>query len=165
MEEENKKTVKKEKKNAEVEKLKEENKVLNDKLLRTLAEMQNMKRRYEEELSKAYKYDGEEFIKKSLSVVDNFERAISQDSEVLDDTLSKFLEGFKLIYSNLKNNLNEAGVLEILAQDQAFNPEYMEAVFTEHVDGVEPGKVIDVLQKGYIYKDKVIRYAMVKVSE
>ena len=153
------------KKNKELEKLQEENNLLNDKLLRVTAEMQNMKRRYEEEISKIYKYEGESFIKKTLGVVDNFERAISMDSEVLDDELSKFLSGFKLIYNELKKNLEEVGVSEIDCLDKPFDPETMNAVMTEVVEGKESGIVTSVMLKGYKYNDKVIRPAMVKVSE
>jgi len=153
------------KKNKELEKLQEEKNILNDKLLRVSAEMQNMKRRYEEEISKIYKYEGESFIKKTLGVVDNFERAISMDSEVLDDELSKFLSGFKLIYNELKKNLEEVGVSEIDCLDKPFDPETMNAVMTEVVEGKESGIVTSVMLKGYKYNDKVIRPAMVKVSE
>ena len=170
--EEIKETIKKEKvskkdekKNKEIEKLQEEKNLLNDKLLRVSAEMQNMKRRYEEEISKIYKYEGESFIKKTLGVLDNFERAINMDDDNQEDEVSKFLEGFKLIYNDLKNNLEISGVKEIDCLNKEFNPEEMEAVMTETVDGINPGIVTSVMLKGYKYNDKVIRPAMVKVSE
>lgn len=151
--------------NEKINQLEEQNKILNDKLLRVTAEMQNMKRRYDEEISKIYKYEGEKLIKKILGVVDNFERAISLDDEILDDNLSKFLSGFKLIYAELKKDLEDAGVKEIECLNKEFNPNTMEAVMTDHIEGKEANIVIDVMLKGYIYKDKVIRPAMVKVSE
>jgi molecular chaperone GrpE len=138
---------------------------LNDKLLRLMAEMQNIKRHSEEEKTRLCKYDGEDLIKKLLPIVDNFERAIMLDDANLTDDLSKFLDGFKMIYGNIINILNEKNVHEIKCIDESFDPETMEAVLTEHVDGKEPGIVIDCLQKGYTYNDKVIRHAMVKVSE
>jgi len=160
------KTCKKDKKcNKEIEKLQEEKNVLNDKLLRVSAEMQNMKRRYEEEISKIYRYEGESFIKKTLGVLDNFERAINMDNDNLEDEVSKFLSGFKLIYNELKNNLESVGVEEIKCLDEPFNPEIMEAVMTESVEGKESGIVTCVMLKGYKYNDKVIRPAMVKVNE
>ena len=161
-------TPKKEKKvkvNKEVETLKAANALLNEKVLRLTADMQNMKRRYEEEISKLYKYDGEDFAKKLLSVIDNFERAIKLDDTNLDDELSKFLSGFKMIYGNMINILKEKGIEEIICLNEEFDPAKMDAVLTEKVDGTPSNKVIDVMQKGYIYKDKVIRPAMVKVSE
>lgn len=160
------KEVKKDKKkNKELEKLQQENSVLNDKLLRVSAEMQNMKRRYEEEISKIYRYEGETFIKKTLGIIDNFERAISMDDDNLDDEVSKFLNGFKLIYNELKKNLEDAGVKEIECLDKSFDPEMMDAVMTEKVEGKESNIVTCVMLKGYTYNDKVIRPAMVKVNE
>ena len=156
---------KKETKNKEVEKLQEEKRDLNDKLLRISAEMQNMRKRYDEEIAKMYKYEGEGIIKELLSTLDNFERAISQDDDNLEDELSKFLSGFKLIYSEFRTKLESKGLSEIKCQDEAFDPTFMEAVLTEKVEGKESGIVIDVLQKGYKFNDKVIRPAMVKVSE
>lgn len=168
MEEKNNKKEVKQKVNHKDKKLialEEENKLLNDKILRVTAEMQNMKRRYEEEISRIYKYEGEDFIKKILGIVDNFERAISLDDEILDDNLSKFLSGFKLIYGELKKNLDEIGVKEIDCLNKPFDPVKMEAVLTEKIEGKESNIVIDVMLKGYTYKDKVIRPAMVKVVE
>ena len=162
---EDKKEKKKDKKNKELELLQNQNQILNEKLLRITADYQNMKRRAEEELSKAYKYDGEEVIKELLNVVDNFERAIKLDDTNLTDELSKFLEGFKMIYTSLINILNNKNVHEIICLNEEFNPNTMNAVLTEKVEGIDPGKVVEVLQKGYIYNDKVIRPAMVKVSE
>lgn len=149
----------------EIEKLQEEKSVLNDKLLRVTAEMQNMKRRYDEEISRIYKYEGESFIKKTLNILDNFERAINMDDKNLDDEVSKFLNGFKLIYNELKKSLEETGVSEIECLDQPFDPTTMEAVMTEVVEGKDSGIVTDVMLKGYKYNDKVIRPAMVKVNE
>ena len=166
--EQNVETPKKEKKvkvNKEVETLKAANALLNEKVLRLTADMQNMKRRYEEEISKLYKSAGEDFAKKLLSVIDNFERAIKLDDTNLDDELSKFLSGFKMIYGNMINILKEKGIEEIICLNEEFDPAKMDAVLTEKVDGTPSNKVIDVMQKGYIYKDKVIRPAMVKVSE
>ena len=153
------------KKNKEIEKLQEEKNTLNDKLLRVSAEMQNMKRRYEEEISRIYRYEGESFIKKTLGILDNFERAVNVNKENLKEEVSKYLEGFILIYNELKKNLEEVGVKEIDCLNNPFNPEEMEAVMTEVVDGIDSNIVTAVLLKGYKYNDKVIRPAMVKVSE
>lgn len=152
-------------KNTELEKLKEENSKLNDKILRLSAEMQNMKRRYEDEIVRKSKYDGEELIKKVLPIVDNFERAIKLDDRDLTDELSKFLSGFKMIYTNLVSILNSLEVKEIDCQGLEFDPTKMEAVLTEKDENLPANVVIEVLQKGYTYKDKVIRVAMVKVNE
>lgn len=159
------KNSKKCKANKEIEALKEENKNLQDKVLRINAEMQNMRRRYEEEMARIHKYEGNEILKKVLPVIDNFERAIKLDDNDLTDELSKFLSGFKMIYTNLLNILKEKEVVEIECKNQEFDPSKMEAVLTEHVEGIEKNQVLEVLQKGYMYKDKLLRPAMVKVSE
>lgn len=153
------------KEDAEKKKLQEEVAMLKDKFLRTSAEMQNMKRRMEEERANLLKYDGEELIKKLLPVVDNFERAISMDDANLEDELSKFLNGFKMIYGNLSDTLQGYEVIAMDILGKPFDPNTMNAVLVEEAEGVEPNTVIDVLQKGYTYKGKVIRYAMVKVSK
>ena len=153
------------KEDAEKKKLQEEVAMLKDKFLRTSAEMQNMKRRMEQERANLLKYDGEELIKKLLPVVDNFERAISMDDANLEDELSKFLNGFKMIYGNLNDTLQGYEVIAMDILGKPFDPNTMNAVLVEEADGVEPNIVIDVLQKGYTYKGKVIRYAMVKVSK
>ena len=150
---------------AEKKKLQEEVAIYKDKYLRTSAEMQNMKRRMEEERANLLKYDGEELIKKLLPVVDNSERAISMDDANLEDELSKFLNGFKMIYGNLNDTLQGYEVIAMDILGQPFDPNTMNAVLVEEAEGVEPNTVIDVLQKGYTYKGKVIRYAMVKVSK
>ena len=144
------------------------NKQINDlkeALLRNQADLQNYKRRKEEETDRLQKYKNEELIKELLTVVDNFERAIKMDDNDLSDEVSKFLSGFKLIYTNTLNILNKYDVTEIKAEGIEFDPTYHHAVLTEHDDTKPEGVVLEVLQKGYMYKDRVIRPAMVKVNE
>ena len=138
---------------------------LKEALLRNQAELQNYKRRKEEETDKILKYKNEDILKELLGVVDNFERAIKMDDNDLSDEVSKFLNGFKLIYSNTINILNKFDVKEISSEGGEFDATYHHAVLTEHDDNKPEGVVLEVLQKGYTYKDKVIRPAMVKVNE
>ena len=142
-------------------KLKEaENKVLEEK-----AELINYRKRKDDEVRSMLKYANEDMVKELLSTIDNFERAIKLDDDNLEDELSKFLEGFKMIYCNLVNILENYGVKAIDGGNKPFDPTYHQAVLTEKREGVESGMVLEVLQKGYLLKDKVIRPAMVKVSE
>ena len=165
-EEKIKKVVKKAKKsNAEIEKLTQEKAELADKVLRLTAEMQNMSRRFEQEKANIYKYDGEKLIKELLPIVDNFERAIKLDDENLTDELSKFLSGFKMIYTAMVGTLKSMGVTEIEALGKEFDPTKMEAIMTANILEEEQNVVVEVMQKGYMYNDKVIRVAMVKVNE
>lgn len=138
---------------------------LQEALLRNQAELQNFKRRKEEESEKILKYKNEELIKEFLTIVDNFERAIKMDDNDLSDEVSKFLEGFKLIYTNTIGILNKFEVKEIAAEGIEFDPNYHHAVLTDHDENKPAGVILEVLQKGYLYKDRVIRPAMVKVNE
>ncbi len=171
--EEKKKHPKEEKSKAKKEKCErqkhnEENqkiKDLEEALLRKDADMINYRKRKEEEVARMLKYSKEDMAKDLLPIVDNFERAINMDDDNLDDELSKFLEGFKMIYCHLTEILNKYEIKAIDGANKPFDPNYHQGVLTEKVKDLEPGMVIEVLQKGYLLKDKVIRHAMVKVSE
>ncbi len=159
---------KKEKKDKYKEKIKElENKIkeLEEQNLRSKAELINYRKRKDDEISKLLKYSSEDIVKEVLPIVDNFERAINMDDDNLADDISKFLSGFKMIYCKLISILEKNGVKAIDGNNKPFDPTYHQAVMTEAREGVEPGMVLEVLQRGYLLKDKVIRPAMVKVSE
>jgi molecular chaperone GrpE len=164
-EKESKKEKKKDKYKKQIQELEEKIKGYEEKSLRDKAEMINYRRRKEEETSKMLKYCNEDLIKQLLPVIDNFERAIKMDDDNLEDEVSKFLSGFKMIYSNLALTLQNFEVKAIDGANKPFDPVYHDAVMTEHRDDLEPGMIIEVLQKGYMLKDRVIRPAMVKVSE
>jgi molecular chaperone GrpE len=132
-----------------------------DKVLRLNAELQNIQRHREEDVQKLLKYDGEELIKSLLPIIDNFERALSLENE----ENKVFLEGFKMIYKKLVEVLDNKNVKVVDQKDVEFDPAIHQAVATEKVEGVKENMVLDVLQKGYIYKDKLLRPAMVKVSQ
>lgn len=151
--------------NKEIEKLKEEITSQNEKILRLSAEMQNMRRRADEERSRLLKYDGEAIIMNMLTILDNFEHAINMDDTNLTDEVSKFLSGFKMIYANMSDSLKSVGVTEIECLHMPFDETKMNAVLIDHSNDFENNIVLDVLQKGYMYKDKVIRPAMVKVNQ
>ena len=138
---------------------------LEDKLLREKAEMVNYRHRKEEEISRMMKYANEELVLEMLPVIDNLESAIKMDDTNLEDEVSKFLEGFKLLYGNLISILEKFEIRPIDGVNKPFDAAYHQAVLTEKADGIEAGMVLDVLRKGYMLKDKVIRPAMVKVSE
>lgn len=157
----NKKLKKLEKKIEELEnKLKESE----EKILIAKADMINYRKRKDEEVTRILKYSNEDIIREILPIVDNFERAIKLDDDNLEDELSKFLQGFKMIYCNLISVLEKNEVKQIDGTNKPFDPTYHQAVMTEASDK-EKDIVLEVLQKGYLYKDKIIRPAMVKVSE
>ena len=148
-----------------IEELKEELKKKDQEVLVAKADLINYRKRKDEEVVRMLKFCNEDLIKQILPIMDNFERAIKLDDDNLDDEVSKFLEGFKMIYCNMQNVMGNFEVKQIDGANKPFDPNYHNAIMVEQKEGVEPGMVLEVLQKGYIYKDKVIRPAMVKVSE
>lgn len=137
---------------------------LEDKLIRQNADMVNYRKRKEEEVNKMLKFCNEDIVKDILPILDNFERAMAQEKE-LTESETKFLDGFKMIYSHLQNVMEKYEVKMIDGYNKPFDPVYHNAILVEKREGVEPGMVLEVLQKGYLLKDKVIRTAMVRVSE
>ena len=138
-------------------------KELQDAAMRSQAELVNYRKRKDEEVSRMLQYANEGIVMEIIPSIDSFERALAIKTE--DEAILKYQEGFKMIYGNIISVLNKYGVKAIDGNNKPFDPTYHQAVLTEHVEGTEPGMVIDVLQKGYLLKDKVIRPAMVKVSE
>ena len=122
--------------------------------------MINSNRRKDEECNRLLKYKDEDIIMDLLQVVDNFERALSVKS-----TDENYQKGFVMIYAGLRTVLDKYEVKEIECLGLEFDPMYHQAVLTDHIDGKKDNEIIEVMQKGYTYKDKVIRPAMVKVNK
>lgn len=138
---------------------------LNEENLRVKAELVNYRKRKDEEVTRMLKYANEDLVEELLPVIDNLERAIKLETEDASEEVKKYLAGVKMIYCNAIAALEKYGVKAIDGNNKPFDPTYHQAVMTETREGVEPGMVLDVLQKGYLLKDKVIRPAMVKVSQ
>ena len=136
-----------------------EDEALNVKYLRLMADFQNFKRRTEKEKSDIYAFANEKLVVELLNVIDNFERALALGQEG-----DSFVEGMSLIFKQLQGVLEKAGVKEIEALGQEFDPNFHNAVMMEDTDEYESGKVSCVLQKGYTLNNKVIRPSMVKVA-
>ena len=137
---------------------------LQNKLLYQQAEFANFKRR-REETRNMLKYQNYDMALEIITIVDSLERALNVPVDSLSDDIKKYLEGFRIMYNNLINILNKFEVHEIDCLNKEFDHNTQEALMTEHRDGIEPGIVIEVLQKGYMLKDKLLRAALVKVSE
>jgi len=140
-------------------------KLLEDTLLRNQAELLNYKKRKEEETARIIKYAEQDILEGFLPILDNFERAISMDDNNFGDETSKFLEGFRMVYKQTKSLLEKFEVKEIECIGKEFDPTYAQAVVVEKDETKESGVVLEVLRKGYMYKDRVLRIAMVKVNE
>jgi len=152
-------------KNIDDELLSKRIKDLEDALLRSQAELINYKKRKDEETDRILKYAEEDVLKGFLPILDNFERAISMDDDNPNDEVSKFLEGFKLMHKQILELLFKFDVKEIDALGKEFDPALHNAVAMDKKEGVKSGTITEVLQKGYMYKDRVLRTAMVKVNE
>lgn len=138
---------------------------LEDALLRSQAELLNYKKRKDEETTRIIKYAETDILEGFLPILDNFERAISMDDNNFGDETSKFLEGFRMVYNQTRNLLEKFEVKEIECLGKEFDPSYAQAVIVEKDETKESGVVLEVFQKGYMYKDRVLRIAMVKVNE
>lgn len=132
-----------------------------ERYMRLMAEFQNFKRRVAREKSDIHAYANEKIVGELLPVLDNFERAL--DAEGGD--LEAYAKGMQLIFEQLKKALENAGLEEIKAMDETFDPNVHNAVMTENLEDKEDGTVTKVLQKGYKLKDKVIRPSMVAVNK
>ncbi|MBQ1530594.1 MAG: nucleotide exchange factor GrpE, partial [Solobacterium sp.] len=151
----------------EIEKLKAENEelkgrvdVLRNEYARAYADMENIRKRLYKENEMNNKYRAQSFALEVLPVLDNCERALAVETQ--DENYRK---GFEMVYRSLVNALKKEGVEEIEALNQPFDPNWHQAMMAEPVEGVEPGTVVQVLQKGYKIKDRLLRAAMVKISE
>jgi molecular chaperone GrpE len=149
---------KKEKKDKKDEQIAE----LTDKVKRQLAEFENFRNRTEKEKSQMYMVGAKDVIEKLLPVVDSFERGIKSIKE--EEKENPVASGMEMIYKQLMSALTELGVTPIEAIGKEFDPNFHNAVM--HVDDEELGEniIVEELQKGYQYKDVVLRYSMVKVA-
>lgn len=145
----------------DIDKIEDEISGLKDKLRRNLAEFDNFRKRTTKEKQSMYGEGVKDSVMKILPVIDNFERALMHQEDK-EDTL---YTGIDMIFKQLIAVLDELGVKEIDCVDKEFDPNLHYAVAKESVDDLEENIIIDVLQKGYVYKEKLLRPAMVKVSE
>lgn len=143
--------------------LEKEVKELQDKLLRKAAEFENYKRRTENDQFNLITYAAESFITKLLPIVDDFERSMDHIDDLEKSKSVK--DGIKLVYDKLHKLLNEQGVRKMQTKGEAFNVDYHDALMQRKDDSVPPHTVLEEIEPGYIYRDKVIRHAKVIVSE
>ncbi|MCF6137981.1 nucleotide exchange factor GrpE [Pseudalkalibacillus berkeleyi] len=135
---------------------------IKNRLLRTQADYDNFRRRTREEKEAAAKYRAQSIVEGLLPVIDNFERALSM--EAAEEQNESLLQGMKMVYNQLIEALKNEGVEEVDAVGAEFDPHLHQAVMQVQEDDHEDNTVVEVLQKGYVLKDRVIRPAMVKVN-
>ncbi len=150
---------KKDKKDKKDERIEE----LTDQVKRQMAEFDNFRKRSEKEKSAMYEVGAKSVIEKILPVVDNFERGLQSMPE--EDAGTPFAEGMQMIYKQLMTSLEQIGVTPIEAVGEEFNPDIHNAVMQVESDEFESGVVAQELQKGYKYRDSVVRHSMVGVVQ
>jgi molecular chaperone GrpE len=148
---------KKEKKDKKDEKIE----ALTDQVKRQMAEFDNFRKRTEKEKSSMYEMGAKSVIEKILPVIDNFERGL--DTVPADEADSPFTEGMRMIYKQLMTELDNIGVKPIEALGAEFNPDFHNAVMQVESEEYESGHVAQEMQKGYMYRDSVVRHSMVAV--
>ena len=147
-------TEKKDKKDIQIEEL-------NDRLIRNIAEFDNFRKRSEKEKGQMFEIGAKSIIEKILPVIDNFERGLDAITE--EEKESAFVQGIEQIYKQFTTALEEVGVKAIEAVGQEFNPDFHNAVMHGEDDSYGENIISDEFQKGYMYKDSVVRHSMVKV--
>ena len=145
----------------EIDELKSEVDRLKNAYAKAYADTENVKKRLQNEADTNKKYRIQSFAKEILPAIDNLERAMAAS----DDSESQLKKGVEMIYNQLIKSLKDEGVEEIDCLNKKFDPNFEQSIMVEKKEGVEPGVVIEVLQKGYMLKDRVLRAAMVKISE
>ena len=135
---------------------------LNDKVRRNLAEFDNYRKRTEKEKSAMFEIGAKDIVERILPVIDNFERGLTSIPEEAKGT--PFANGMEMIYKQLLKNLEEAGVKPIEAVGQPFDPNFHNAVMHIEDENLGENIVAQELQKGYLYRDSVVRHSMVQVA-
>ena len=134
-----------------------------DKLLRKAAEFENYKRRTENDQFNLINYAAESFIVKLLPIVDDFERTLGHIDDI--DNNKSVKDGIKLVYEKLLKVLNDQGIKKMQTKGQPFNVDFHDALMQKKDDSVPDHTVLEEIESGYLYRDKVIRHAKVIVSE
>ena len=146
-----------------IESLQSEVAKLKNDFARAYADTENMKKRLTKEADNAKKYRFKDSALELLPIVDNMAMALNVQTE--DEALLNYVKGFEMIYKQFLSVLDKEGVKEIEADGKPFDHNTMQALMQEKQDGVESGIVLEVLQKGYMLKDRILRPALVKGSE
>ena len=140
-----------------------------DKLLRSLAEIENQRRRFEKEKDDAFEFGGFSFAKEALSLIDNFERSksILESDEKLKDSeaLKKTLEHFDIIHKDLISIFNKNDIKQIDSLNKKLDPNFHQAMMEIEDDTKEPGTIIQEIQKGFTIKDRLLRPSLVGVAK
>jgi len=151
------------------ESIEEKLKVIEEKLLRTLAEMENQRRRFEKERQEAFEFGGFNFARETLSLLDNIDRATAsfKNDEKLKNNkdLDKIIDGIEVVKNDLISIFRKNGIEPIECIDKKFDPNFHQAMLEIEDGSKEPGIVIQEMQKGYMMKDRLLRPSLVGVTK
>jgi len=144
-------------------------KSIEEKLLRTLAEMENQRRRFEKEREEAFEFGGFNFAKESLSLIDNIDRAIESfknDEKIKKgNDLNKIIDGIEIVKKDLVSIFKKNGIDSINCINEKFDPNFHQAMLEIENSNKEPGTVVQEIQKGYMMKDRLLRPSLVGVAK
>nr|WP_267963662.1 nucleotide exchange factor GrpE [Testudinibacter sp. TR-2022] len=147
------------------EQLEQSDKRVQDVQLRSRAEIENIRRRAEQDVEKAHNFALEKFAKELLEVIDNLERALDLNTQTIGDDAGKAIfDGVELTYKSLLSTVNKFGIEAVGAVGETFNPELHQAISMQPSEGFTTNQITQVLQKGYLLNGRVIRPAMVMVA-
>ena len=135
-----------------------------DLLLRTRAEIDNIRRRTEQDVEKAHKFALEKFAKDILNTIDNLERALATPANIEDESIKALFNGVELTLKELLATVARFGVEPVGVVGEVFNPDLHQAISMQPMEGFETNQITTVLQKGYLLNGRVIRPAMVMVA-
>ena len=158
-------------KKEEIKEISPEEKIneLEDKVVRTLAELENQRRRFEKEKDDAFDYGGFAFAKEALNLIDNLERSkqILESDELLKDTeaLKKTLEHFEILSKDMVSIFSKNGITPVVSIGKKLDPNQHQAMMEIDDDQKEPGTIVQEIQKGFMMKDRLLRPALVGVSK
>jgi len=144
-------------------------KIIQEKLLRTMAEMENQRRRFEKEKQEAYEFGGFNFAAESLSLIDNIDRAITsfKNDETFKNNkdLNKIIDGIEIVKKDLISIFKKNGIVPIECINKKFDPNFHQAMLEVENNTKEPGTVVQEIQKGYMMKDRLLRPSLVGVAK
>ncbi len=147
--------------------LEEQLTAMKDQWLRSVAECENLRRRFEKEKEDALKYAATQFARDMIGITDFLEKALANvaDRDSLSDSVKAFIEGVEMTQKEMHNAFNRQGIKKVDPENKTFDPNLHQAMIEVENSDVEPGKIVDVMQHGYTMYDRLLRPSMVSVSK
>ncbi len=157
------------KKSEKIQTVEEKLKTVEEKLLRTMADMENQRRRFEKERQEAFEFGGFNFARETLSLLDNIDRATDsfKNDEKLknNNDLDKIIDGIEVVKNDLISIFKKNGIIAIECKNKKFDPNFHQAMLEVEDNTKEPGTVVQEIQKGYMMKDRLLRPSLVGVTK